>query len=138
MPHHLAGVSAGVLPTHSFDRITTGTQDSAGRGPEGGVVVNDVDDSRHEIHPLVSAPGLNPCISSAMRFQVSFNSSYHSPKSAGIAQSNANFLPLVPINIAKRKLSFVPQNNHEPSEARGISYARSQRTRVTRRRTFGS
>ena len=41
------------------------------------------------------------------------NSSYHSPKSAGIAQSNANFLPLVPINIAKRKLSFVPQNNHE-------------------------
>jgi hypothetical protein len=31
----------------------------------------------------------------------------------GHAQSNANFLPLVPINIAKCKLSFVPQNNHE-------------------------
>jgi len=34
-----------------FNRITSGTQQSAGRGPEGGVVVNDVNDSNTKVTP---------------------------------------------------------------------------------------
>ena len=71
-----------------LDRITRGTQDAAGRGPEGGIVVNDVNDSRHESHPLVSGPGLNPCISSAMRFQVSFTRRVTRPSRRAFAVSN--------------------------------------------------
>ena len=103
-----------------FDRITRGTQDAAGRGPEGGVVVNDVDDSRHESHPLVSGPDPNPCISLAMRFQGSFKSSCHSPKSVGISGAiGRQSQPLVPMHTDKCKLSFVPQNNHERVSPRG-------------------